>query len=201
VLLQLHFSFLSVCFASSSPRSSEYIHGDFLLSWLRLIRHTWTATWDPSSEPQGHIAKLILNQRVTICGIPVPGTSLDSNIDQVGPALVQLIFPTPFGKVAVIETITPICHTLQRAQNVLYAEKTVPRFLSKVFLMGLVVQFERDLPIWNYKHFLRKPLILKEDGPILKYRRWMRQFYSDPQVGGHDSGKQPETRRACECRN
>ena len=40
--------------------------------------------------------------------------------------------------------------------------------------MGLVVQFERDIPIWNFKHFLRKPLILKEDGPILKYRRWMK---------------------------
>jgi hypothetical protein len=45
--------------------------------------------------------------------------------------------------------------------------------------MGLTVQFERDLPIWNWKHFLRRPLILREDGPILKYRRWMRQFYSN----------------------
>lgn len=152
-----------------------YIHGDFLLSWLgRLIRHEWQAVWDPQKEPEGHIAKLVLNQQVSVLGRPVPGTSLDSNIDQCGPALVQLIFPTPFGKVAVIETVTPVLHTLQRAQNVLWAEKTVPRFMAKIFLMGLVIQFERDLPIWNHKHFLRRPLILKEDGPILKYRRWMK---------------------------
>lgn len=109
----------------------DYIHGDFLLSWLRILRHTWSARWDPQHEPTGHIAKLILNQKVSIFGLSIPGTSLDSNIDQVGPGLVQLIFPTPFGRVAVIETITPICHTLQRANNVLYAEKTVPRFMAK----------------------------------------------------------------------
>ena len=150
----------------------SYIHGAFLLSWLgRLVRHEWSAVWDTQSDRQvSHIAKLVLNQRVAVLGHTVPGTSLDSRIDQVGPALVQLIFPTPFGKVsprlaqlaffacsrilasvhvslfcsfvlpchaacsqvAVIETVTPILHTLQRAQNVLWAEKTVPRWMAKV---------------------------------------------------------------------
>jgi cholesterol 7-dehydrogenase len=110
----------------------SYIHGDFLLSWLGSIKHSWSAVWDTQPAPQAHVAKLKLTQHIEICGRKIPLTSLDSNIDQVGPALVQLIFPTPLGKVAVIETVTPIYHTLQRAQNVLWAEPTVPRFLAKV---------------------------------------------------------------------
>lgn len=129
----------------------DYVHGDFLLSWLTPLKHTWSANWDPQSEPEGHIAKLKLTQQVSLFGFKLPLTALDSHINQVGPALVHLIFPTPFGKVCVIETVTPVIHTLQRAQNVVWAEPTVPRFFAKVFLMGLVVQFERDMPIWNYK--------------------------------------------------
>lgn len=121
----------------------DYIHGGFLLSWLHFIRHEWQAVWSTQSDPVGHVAKLVLNQQVSVLGCKIPFTSLDSRIDQVGPALVQLIFPTPFGRVAVIETVTPILHTLQRAQNVLWAERTVPRWMAKIFLMGLVVQFER----------------------------------------------------------
>jgi len=160
----------------------EYIHGDFLLSWLgKIIRHTWDGVWETQPAPLAHVAKLTLKQQVTVLGRRMPLTALDSNVLQVGPALVQLIFPTPLGKVAVIETVTPVYSTLQRAQNVLWAEPTVPRFMAKVFLMGLVVQFERDIPVWNFKHFLRRPLVLREDGPILKYRRWMRQFYTNEQ--------------------
>ena len=110
----------------------DYIHGNFLLSWLTPVRHTWEATWDPQHEPIGHIAKLQLNQQVSIFGVKIPFTSLDSHVHQIGPGLVHLIFETPFGRVAVIETIAPICHTLQRAHNALYSDKTVPRFLAKV---------------------------------------------------------------------
>jgi cholesterol 7-dehydrogenase len=101
----------------------EYIHGDFLLSWLgKIVRHSWHGVWETQPAPQAHVAKLTLKQQVTVLGRRVPLTALDSHIDQVGPALVQLIFPTPLGKVAVIETVTPVYSTLQRAQNVLWAE-------------------------------------------------------------------------------
>ena len=31
--------------------------------------------------------------------------------------------------------------------------------------------------VWNNKRWIRAPMAVKEDGPILKYRRWMKQFY------------------------
>lgn len=37
----------------------------------------------------------------------------------------------------------------------------------------------RDLPIWAHNTYLEHPRLAQGDGPITKYRRWARQFYSD----------------------
>lgn len=41
--------------------------------------------------------------------------------------------------------------------------------------------------IWNNKRFAAKPLLVKEDGPIQKHRRWFSQFYSEnsPRLSDH----------------
>jgi nitrite reductase/ring-hydroxylating ferredoxin subunit len=37
----------------------------------------------------------------------------------------------------------------------------------------------QDIPIWNAKRFRARPLLVEGDGPILQYRRWASQFYSE----------------------
>ena len=43
------------------------------------------------------------------------------------------------------------------------------------------VQFTQDVPIWENKIYRERPIITKVDGPVAQYRRWFRQFYSDPE--------------------
>ena len=38
----------------------------------------------------------------------------------------------------------------------------------------------QDVPIWENKRYLERPVLLKEERGILDHRRWCRQFYSDP---------------------
>ena len=38
----------------------------------------------------------------------------------------------------------------------------------------------QDIPIWNAKRFVEKPLLVQGDGPIVAFRKWAAQFYSDP---------------------
>ena len=33
--------------------------------------------------------------------------------------------------------------------------------------------------VWNYKTYLSKPLLVKEDVGIKKHRKWYSQFYSE----------------------
>lgn len=47
--------------------------------------------------------------------------------------------------------------------------------------LGLSLQLERDLMIWNNKQYLGRPLLVKakEDSLIGRHRRWYSQFYSE----------------------
>jgi phenylpropionate dioxygenase-like ring-hydroxylating dioxygenase large terminal subunit len=56
--------------------------------------------------------------------------------------------------------------------------------LSSLLTHGLGPAFRHDLrqdfPIWEHKIYLEQPRLAKGDGPIPAYRRWVRQFYSQP---------------------
>ncbi len=38
----------------------------------------------------------------------------------------------------------------------------------------------QDFPIWENKRYNEKPILCAGDGPILQYRMWAQQFYSEP---------------------
>ncbi len=55
------------------------------------------------------------------------------------------------------------------------------RGVGKAFVAEVSRQVEQDIPIWEHKVQLEKPLLCDGDGPIALFRRWCTQFYSDPE--------------------
>jgi 3-ketosteroid 9alpha-monooxygenase subunit A len=54
--------------------------------------------------------------------------------------------------------------------------------IGGAFIREIERQLEQDIPVWENKIYLDRPLIVKEDGPIGLFRTWARQFY--PESGG-----------------
>jgi phenylpropionate dioxygenase-like ring-hydroxylating dioxygenase large terminal subunit len=48
-----------------------------------------------------------------------------------------------------------------------------------------VREFKRDLPIWENKIELARPVLCEGDGPIPKFRAWCKQFYSEETAVRH----------------
>ena len=161
------------------------LHGPFVLPGLPFVRHTWEVTWDAQPVPLQHIARLSISSTVSVCSHPLPATRTTTPIVQAGPALVLLLLDTPYGRLPMVESVTPIEGNLQRLTNTLWLPCSVPRMYGRLMMSGVVGQLERDLFVWNRKRWLRRPLVVKEDGPILKYRRWLRQFYDTTEL--HDA--------------
>lgn len=44
-------------------------------------------------------------------------------------------------------------------------------------IQEVVRQMNQDIPIWEHKRYLPKPMLCDGDGPIPEYRRWASQFY------------------------
>jgi len=60
------------------------------------------------------------------------------------------------------------------------ADADATRGVGRAFLAEIERQFAQDIPIWENKIHLERPLLCHGDGPIGALRRWARQFYSAP---------------------
>nr|XP_060613230.1 cholesterol 7-desaturase nvd-like [Anolis sagrei ordinatus] len=170
-----------------------FLHGPSILSGVDLrysntqfwafFKHYWQAQWQPEPEPEAHCSKLFMKHYVTVFGKRLRLLDLTLHVKQVGPALVFIIFEHPFlGRGVIIQSVTPVEPLLQQVVHRMYYQRNIPAFVPKFILWGERVQFERDMMIWNNKQYLSKPLLVKEDGPIQRHRRWYAQFYSEGSV-------------------
>ena len=80
-----------------------------------------------------------------------------------------------------------------------------PRSLGDELGREMIDRFARagiyqDIPIWEHKKFREHPVLVKGDGEIAEYRRWVAQFYSwegeadehGPRPNGHKGRAQGE---------
>ena len=162
----------------------DHLHGPFVLPFLPRVRHTWHLTWTPQPPPDGHLARLTIDSTVAVLSHPIACTSLSTSVTQVGPALVHILIRTRFGLVVMVETVTPIAPSLQRCTHVWWAAPGVPWLVAKLVAVSAQRQFDRDTPVWNRKRLLRAPKLVGQDGGILRFRRWMRQFYQGQRAHG-----------------
>jgi hypothetical protein len=57
-------------------------------------------------------------------------------------------------------------------------------------MRDLAKQVHQDIPIWNNKIYMKQPLLVKGDGPMLAYREQYQRFYDfdeDPVLESTDA--------------
>jgi 3-ketosteroid 9alpha-monooxygenase subunit A len=52
--------------------------------------------------------------------------------------------------------------------------------VGAAFMREIERQLGQDIPIWENKVYVSPPLVVDGDGPIGIFRRWVKQFYSEP---------------------
>jgi cholesterol 7-dehydrogenase len=102
---------------------------------------------------------------------------VDADIYQIGPGYVVLKLKLFFGDVLILQTVTPIEPLKQKLSHYFYAPRMLGLFM-KFSIYGETVQVARDAMIWDYKTFVRNPVLPKEEKQIKLYRNWFSQFYS-----------------------
>jgi phenylpropionate dioxygenase-like ring-hydroxylating dioxygenase large terminal subunit len=61
-------------------------------------------------------------------------------------------------------------------------DKDVTSTVGKAFMAEIERQLGQDIPIWENKIYVSPPLVVDGDGPIGVFRRWVKQFYSEPKT-------------------
>uniref|UniRef100_A0A914RXK5 cholesterol 7-desaturase n=1 Tax=Parascaris equorum TaxID=6256 RepID=A0A914RXK5_PAREQ len=143
-------------------------------------QHIWDGRWEPQPEPNRHIAIMYLDQVMTVMKMRIPLTSSSLRAKQIGPGIVHMMFDFAWlGRGVVMHHFRVLSIFLWRLATCL-RHITLPRyFFLKLLSIAALLQFERDIFIWNNKRYVRPPILVKNDGPIGKHRRWYSQFYSE----------------------
>jgi len=137
------------------------------------------ADWIPGQGDQPHIAYFKDTAHLQFCGKDIPRTGAQGTVTYVGPgSICYFYFETELGNIQLFQTHTPVALLLQRVEFRWWADKKIPRILVWYVIGNWIAQWKNDIAIWENKVWTLKPLLVKEDGPVQKLRRWYAQFYS-----------------------
>lgn len=88
------------------------------------------------------------------------------------------------GDVEIIQTQLPVAPLEQQVDFHWFADRRVPRLLVWYTVGNWVSQWGNDVHIWKDKAFMAPPMLCRDDGPVMRLRRWYQQFFpSDHRAG------------------
>jgi hypothetical protein len=161
------------------------LHREFIVAALYpFLSHKWRASWTKGKEEEDRkpFADITVQEQICVLDHPVPG-EVSVKISQCGPSQVYLEMDTPVGQLVIVETVTPTAPQQLRVLHAVYAAPMVPRVVAKAILLATLIQFRKDVPVWCNKRYLPSgsgggAQLVKVDEYIIKYRQWVRQFWS-----------------------
>jgi phenylpropionate dioxygenase-like ring-hydroxylating dioxygenase large terminal subunit len=84
--------------------------------------------------------------------------------------------------VTMVSTVTPVDSERVNVRFAFFgkvgdAPRSLSWRISRLFAREVVRQIEQDIVIWEHKAYAPVPCLVPEDGPIMEWRGWARQFY------------------------
>jgi hypothetical protein len=109
--------------------------------------------------------------------------SLEVDWRGLGIGITRNRFSRDFLDTTILGAVTPIdAERVQQRFSVSFRRAggaDPPEALVRATLREIERQMAQDIPIWESKIYRPDPALCEGDGPIARYRRWARQFYSN----------------------
>ncbi len=167
--------------------------------WTALDRHSWTVRTHNQEIGENAVDRAHFRYVHGTTKVPESELELDGHIRR---AVQHVDMSTPRGPVkgqitveahgmgCTITRFTGICETvLLLSHTPIDGGSVHSRFsftqrkadegsgVAAAMINEVVRQMDQDIPIWENKKYLPKPMLCDGDGPIAEYRKWASQFY------------------------
>jgi len=142
-----------------------------------------TGTTTTTLEVDGDRARTLSVTRVRVLG----AASFDTELETVhyGPGFAKVSLRLGFDLVVTSSTV-PIDDDAIESRVLFWVRRglnPVPWLLGRWLLAPEACrQFAEDIPIWTNKTFRERPVLCDGDGPIMKFRKWYRQYLPEDAV-------------------
>ncbi len=129
-------------------------------------------------------ASMVVDQRLAVTAVDLDGYEIETTSTTCGPGIVAVevrqdpvemltyITQTPVDDELTEVTLSFSMRRLDNDRDTASISELNDRITNE--------QFAQDVPIWEHKRYNDRPMLTTVDGPVAQYRRWFRQFYSEP---------------------
>ncbi len=139
-----------------------------------------TGPTETTLDIDGDRARTLSVTTVRILGLVSLATELETI--HVGPGFASVLLRRGF-ELMVTSSTVPIDEQAIATQLLFWVRRTknpVPWMLGKLVIAPEAQrQFAEDIPIWTHKRHWERPVLCDGDGPIMKLRKWYRQYLDD----------------------
>ena len=163
-----------------------YIHSQMTLPWTQIpvpgVQLEHTPGWELDDERPWRLYFLdrtVLKFR----GRRLERTRASARVTVTGPAsIVNFRITIPgMGGVEIVQTHLPVAPLEQQVDFHWFADRKMPRLLAWYVVGNWISQWRHDIRIWENKTYTTHPTLCRDDGPVVRLRRWYRQFFPDSQ--------------------
>ncbi len=97
----------------------------------------------------------------------------------------HFVLPTPIEDGKILLRIASSVKKIEKSSDLHTLAAVVPKpllnnILSRIVFRGYKHDVSQDFKIWENKKYIVQTPLAKGDGPIVLYRKWAQQFYSEP---------------------
>lgn len=131
--------------------------------------------WSVDDENK-HMTTINLNHLIELGSLKL--MKVNAKVKQIGPGYVVLYIESFFGRMVILQTLTPLEPLVQKLSHYFYGPRLLAWFI-KFSIIAESINVARDVMVWNHKQFSNNPLLPKEDKLVKQFRIWFSQFYSE----------------------
>ncbi len=180
---------------AADPAHFGYLHNGMNIPWTRIpvpgmeLEHTTRLDFD--ADPEAHRISLFVATVIHAFGRRIESSRASTRVTLTGAGSIMNLRVTIPGKgeVEIVQTQLPLAPLDQQVVFCWFADRRVPRHLVWYAVGNWVSQWRNDVRIWEDKVFRRSPLLSRDDGPVIRLRRWYSQFLPEPSTGGRRSAR------------
>lgn len=126
-----------------------------------------------------HFFQILTTSEFDVLGKKYP-TQVSVRCDGLGVMHVESIFREGMGLhlIMAMKPIGPNRVELRAIISHVKSKNPMINLFQRLFAVNFFPnEVEHDLKIWKYKNYVEKPVLSKDDGPIMPFRKWCKQFY------------------------
>ncbi len=171
---------------AADPAHFGCLHDRMNIPWTEMpfpgmeLEHT--ARLDFDADPEAHRISLFVDTVIQGFGRRIESSRSGTRVTFTGAgSIMNLRVTIPGGgEVEIVQTQLPVAPLEQQVAFRWFADRRVPRPVVWYAVGNWVSQWRNDVRIWEDKVFAGSPLLCRDDGPVIRLRRWYSRFFPKP---------------------